>query len=113
MLQRDAAPARGRPGTRTAGQVAGDSAPIVVISGAAGIGKTALAIRFGRQVAKRFPDGQLYVNLRGLDPARPAMEPWEVLRFFLDSLGVAPYRIPPEPRAARPCTAARWTAGGC
>ena len=42
--------------------------PVVVISGTAGVGKTALAIRFGRQVAKRFPDGQLYVNLRGLDP---------------------------------------------
>src|SRR5437870_3405710 len=44
-----------------------ESVPIVVISGAAGTGKTALAVRFGRQVAKRFPDGQLYVNLRGLD----------------------------------------------
>ena len=75
---------------------AGESAPIVVISGAAGTGKTALAVRFGRQVAAHFPDGQLYINLRGLDPDRPAMEPWEVLRFFLDSLGVAAYRIPPD-----------------
>jgi DNA-binding SARP family transcriptional activator/tetratricopeptide (TPR) repeat protein len=85
-----------------AGQAAGESAPVVVISGAAGTGKTALAVRFGRQVAKHFPDGQLYINLRGLDPARRAMEPWEVLRFFLDSLGVAQYRVPPdtEDRAA-------------
>ena len=87
-------PAAGR--DAKAGQIAGDSAPVVVISGAAGTGKTALAVRFGRQVAEHFPDGQLYVNLRGLDPARRAMEPWEVLRFFLDSLGVAQYRIPPD-----------------
>jgi len=75
---------------------AGESAPIAVISGAAGTGKTALAVRFGRQVAEHFADGQLYVNLRGLDPSRRAMEPWEVLGFFLDSLGVARYRIPPD-----------------
>ncbi len=94
------APAAGLDGN--ADQAAGESAPIVVISGAAGTGKTALAVRFARQVAERFGDGQLYVNLRGLDPARPAMEPWEVLRFFLDSLGVAQYRVPPdtEDRAA-------------
>ena len=70
--------------------------PIVVISGTAGTGKTALAVRFGRQVAKRFPGGQLYVNLRGLDPATPPMEPAEALRFFLDALGVPPYRIPAD-----------------
>ena len=70
--------------------------PIVIISGTAGTGKTALAVRFGRQVAKRFPGGQLYVNLRGLDPATPPMEPAEALRFFLDALGVPPYRIPAD-----------------
>ncbi len=70
--------------------------PIVAISGAAGTGKTALAVRFGRQVARRFPDGQLYVNLRGLDPATTPLEPWEALRLFLDALGVAPYRIPSD-----------------
>jgi DNA-binding SARP family transcriptional activator/tetratricopeptide (TPR) repeat protein len=70
--------------------------PIVVISGTAGTGKTALAIRFGHQVARRFPGGQLYVNLRGLDPSTPPMEPAEALRFFLDALGVPPHRIPPD-----------------
>jgi DNA-binding SARP family transcriptional activator/tetratricopeptide (TPR) repeat protein len=70
--------------------------PIVVISGTAGTGKTALAVRFGHQVAKRFPSGQLYVNLRGLDPATPPMEPAEALRFFLDALGVPPHRIPAD-----------------
>ena len=70
--------------------------PIVVISGTAGTGKTALAVRFGHQVAKRFPGGQLYVNLRGLDPATAPMEPAEALRFFLHALGVPPYRIPAD-----------------
>src|SRR6202042_3380801 len=58
------------PATSTA-----DSVPIVVISGTAGIGKTALPIRFGRQVAKRSPGGQLYAPLRGLDPAATPMAP--------------------------------------
>jgi DNA-binding SARP family transcriptional activator/tetratricopeptide (TPR) repeat protein len=70
-----------------------ESVPVVVVSGTAGVGKTALAIHFGRQVAKRFPDGQLYVNLRGRDPGTPPVEPGEALRFFLDAFGVPPYRI--------------------
>ena len=90
----------GHPGGAEAGQQGSDqtdqTVPIVVISGTAGTGKTALAIRFGHQVAKRFPGGQLYVNLRGLDPATLPMEPAEALRFFLDALGVPPYRIPAD-----------------
>jgi DNA-binding SARP family transcriptional activator/tetratricopeptide (TPR) repeat protein len=70
------------------------SVPVVIVSGTAGVGKTALAIRFGHQVAKRFPDGQLYINLRGLDPGTPPMESGEALRFFLDAFGVPPHRIP-------------------
>ena len=77
-------------------QDSGQTVPIVVLSGTAGTGKTALAIRFGHQVAKRFPGGQLYVNLRGLDPATPPMEPAEALRLFLDALGVPPHRIPAD-----------------
>ncbi len=78
------------------------SVPVAVISGTAGVGKTALAIRFGHQVAKRFPDGQLYVNLRGLDPARPPMEPIEALGLLLVGLGIPPHRLTPgtEERAA-------------
>jgi len=60
------------------------------------VGKTALALRFGHQIAKRFGGGQLYVNLRGLDPATPPLEPGEVLRYFLNALGVPPYRIPAD-----------------
>jgi DNA-binding SARP family transcriptional activator/tetratricopeptide (TPR) repeat protein len=73
-----------------------ESVPIVVISGTAGVGKTALALRFGHQIAKRFGGGQLYVNLRGLDPATPPLEPGDVLRYFLNALGVPPHRIPAD-----------------
>jgi DNA-binding SARP family transcriptional activator/tetratricopeptide (TPR) repeat protein len=98
----DAAPGKAAPGDAAPGEAAPEQAgpdrtvPIVVISGAAGTGKTALAIRCGRQVARRFPDGQLYINLRGLDPVTSPVEPSEALRFFLDALGVPPHRIPPD-----------------
>jgi len=68
--------------------------PIVVISGTAGVGKTALAVRFGRQVARRFPDGQFYLNLHGFDPALAPLDPNQALRFILDALGVPPHRVP-------------------
>ena len=71
-----------------------DTVQIIAITGTAGVGKTSLANRFARQVAKRFPDGQLYVNLRGFDPSGSALGPESALRFFLDALGVQPQRMP-------------------
>ncbi len=81
---------------------AGDSVGVIVISGTAGVGKSALAVHFGRQVAKRFPAGQLYVDLRGGDPDRPPMTPVEALGFLLVGLGVPARRfsITAEERAA-------------
>ncbi len=61
----------------------------VVITGAvgkAGVGKTALAVHAAHQLRPRFPDGQLYVNLRGVEAQ--ALAPAEVLGRFLRALGV-------------------------
>lgn len=67
---------------------------VLAIDGTAGVGKTALALRWANQVAQRFPDGQLYVNLRGFDPSGAPMAPAEAVRGFLDTLGVPADRIP-------------------
>jgi DNA-binding SARP family transcriptional activator len=73
---------------------AGHSTVIAVIDGTAGIGKTTLALHFAHQVAGQFQDGQLYVNLRGFDPAGPPMPPVEAIRLFLDAVGLPTARIP-------------------
>jgi len=73
--------------------------PICVVSGTAGVGKTALAVHWAHRVAARFPDGQLYLNLRGFDPGGPAMQPAEAVRAVLDGWQVPPQRIPSSPAA--------------
>jgi tetratricopeptide (TPR) repeat protein len=72
----------------------GGSVVISAVHGTAGIGKTALAVHWAHQVARRFPDGQLYVNLRGFDPAVPPMTSGEAIRGFLDAFEVPVERIP-------------------
>jgi tetratricopeptide (TPR) repeat protein len=67
---------------------------ISAIDGTAGVGKTALAVRFAHRIAGRFPDGQLHANLRGFDPQQSPLTPAEVLDHFLRSLGIAPAQIP-------------------
>jgi tetratricopeptide (TPR) repeat protein len=68
---------------------------ISVISGTAGVGKTALALRWAHRIRGEYPDGQLYVNLRGYDPEQP-MSAGDVLAAFLRSLGLAEQEIPLE-----------------
>ena len=72
----------------------GGTVVISAINGMGGIGKTALAVQWAYQVADRFPDGQLYVNLRGFDPVGPPVTPAEAVRGFLDALEVPAARIP-------------------
>jgi len=68
---------------------------ISAIVGTAGLGKTALAVHWAHQVAGRFPDGQLYVNLRGYDPEQPVRAA-DALAGFLRGLGVAGPDIPAD-----------------
>jgi tetratricopeptide (TPR) repeat protein/transcriptional regulator with XRE-family HTH domain len=78
--------------------------PVVIsaISGTAGAGKTALAVHWAHQMAAHFPDGQLYVNLRGFDPEQPVSAA-EALAGFLSALGTPGAEIPlgEAARAAR------------
>jgi DNA-binding SARP family transcriptional activator/Tfp pilus assembly protein PilF len=74
-----------------------DSKAAVVVSavaGTPGVGKTALAVHWAHRVAARFPDGHVYVNLRGFAPGGAAMGPSEAVRALLEAFGVAPQRIP-------------------
>jgi DNA-binding SARP family transcriptional activator len=71
----------------------GSPVVITAIGGTAGVGKTALAVHWARQNAAEFPDGQLYVNLRGFGPADP-LPVAEALRGFLDALQVPAAEMP-------------------
>jgi DNA-binding SARP family transcriptional activator/tetratricopeptide (TPR) repeat protein len=75
--------------------------PVVAsVSGPAGVGKTALVLRWAHAVADRFPDGQLYVDLGGYGTARPVSTE-EALERILRSAGVPPDQIPAEDDARR------------
>ncbi|MDX8032864.1 BTAD domain-containing putative transcriptional regulator [Lentzea sp. BCCO 10_0856] len=75
--------------------LAAPTVAITSIAGTAGVGKTALAVHWAHRVRDRFPDGQLYLNLRGYDDA-PAATPAEALTQLLRGLGVEPDQIPGE-----------------
>ncbi|MFI5962535.1 BTAD domain-containing putative transcriptional regulator [Streptomyces asoensis] len=67
--------------------------PLALIVGPAGVGKSALALNWAHRVADRFPDGQLFLDMRGFDNAEP-MTPEEALPLLLQGLGCAPRDIP-------------------
>ncbi|GHF63234.1 hypothetical protein GCM10018790_46340 [Kitasatospora xanthocidica] len=85
--------------TLTGGAGEGAEASVVVIAGTAGAGKTSLALHWAHRARDRFPDGQLYVNLRGYDPGRPVTAQ-EALHHFVTSLGVPARSVPDDPDAA-------------
>lgn len=72
---------------------------ISAIRGTGGIGKTWLALAWAHRHLDRFPDGQLFVDLRGFSPDSEPMPPEQALRVFLDALGVDPARVPNDLQA--------------
>lgn len=74
----------------------GPAVPVCCISGTAGVGKTTLAVLWGNRVADRFPDGQLYLNLRGFHPSGAPVRPSQALHSLLGALGIQGPRIPAD-----------------
>ncbi|WP_127502025.1 AfsR/SARP family transcriptional regulator [Actinoplanes solisilvae] len=66
--------------------------PIVAIDGLPGVGKSTFALHWAHRVAARFPDGQLYLDLRTCD--RQAVSAAEALVVMLSALGVPPHAVP-------------------
>ncbi|WP_329321977.1 MULTISPECIES: AfsR/SARP family transcriptional regulator [unclassified Streptomyces] len=73
---------------------------VAVISGMAGVGKSALALHVAHGLRERFPDGQLYINLHGATPGMTPLTPGQALAALLRDLGVEPRRVPELPDAA-------------
>ncbi|MCE6999024.1 tetratricopeptide repeat protein [Saccharothrix sp. S26] len=76
---------------------AGPGAGIWVLTGIAGVGKTALAVRWAHRVRDRFPDGQLYLDLRGFDADHDPLTPAVAVTQLLRAAGADPRTIPPDP----------------
>ncbi|MFJ9818822.1 BTAD domain-containing putative transcriptional regulator [Streptomyces sp. NPDC101151] len=80
--------------------LAGRRSHLAVISGMAGVGKSALALHVAHGLRERFPDGQLYVNLHGATPGMPPLTAAQALVALLRDLGAEPRNIPEHPDAA-------------
>ncbi|MEU4240054.1 BTAD domain-containing putative transcriptional regulator [Actinoplanes sp. NPDC026619] len=70
-------------------------APLAVIAGVGGVGKTTLALRWAHRHADRYADGHLYADLRGFGPEEAPANPSDVLFAFLAALGLPEHRVPP------------------
>jgi tetratricopeptide (TPR) repeat protein/transcriptional regulator with XRE-family HTH domain len=77
----------------------GGTVAISAIDGMAGVGKTALAVTAAHQLAGRFPDGQLFLDLHGYTPDRRPCQVEEALAMLLGALGADPGRVPPQAEA--------------
>lgn len=75
------------------------AAPVTVLCGLGGIGKTALALRWAHDNLDRFPDGRLYVNLHGFSPSTPAADPRGAVHDFLIALGMDKKAVPASAEA--------------
>ncbi|WP_372488016.1 AfsR/SARP family transcriptional regulator [Streptomyces guryensis] len=78
----------------------GRTPAVAVISGMAGVGKSALALQVAHTLKERFPDGQLYINLHGATPGMTPLPPAQALAALLRDLGTEPRLIPELPDAA-------------
>ncbi|MFI1103724.1 BTAD domain-containing putative transcriptional regulator [Streptomyces melanogenes] len=76
------------------------AAALAVITGMAGVGKSALAVHVAHALREEFPDGQLYLNLRGATPGLPPLPPIQALAALLNALGVDSRNVPDTPDAA-------------
>ncbi len=69
---------------------------VAVVSGTAGVGKTALAVHWAHQVTEAFPDGQIYLNMNGFGPSGAPVTPLDAVSRVLDAMQVPGPRIPPS-----------------
>lgn len=76
--------------------VEGTGTGLAVVTGAAGVGKSATVVRWAHNRVEDFPDGQLFVDLKGLTPGGP-VDTYQICRTFLVALGIAETGIPNEP----------------
>lgn len=74
--------------------VLADGSPLVAVTGMAGIGKTSLVIRWAHAVRDRYPDGAIYLNLRGFEAPERLVTPYEALGVLLEALGVRSIAAP-------------------
>ena len=77
----------------------GPNGGICLVTGTAGVGKTALAVHWAHRALDRFPDGQLYVDLHGYAATEP-MRPIDALARFLHALGIPADRVPVDTEEA-------------
>lgn len=96
----DSPPPSAAPQTAPPPHGAAPTPPVAVLSGMAGVGKSALALHVAHRLRARFPDGQLYINLRGATPGMTPLTPIQALAALLRDLGVDASHSPEHPDAA-------------